>query len=99
MKTGTQRNSAHAKKSASIKKSAKKCEHGRQKRQCKDCGGSAICEHNKRKTRCKECGGSELVRGGGSGFCEHGRQKRFCKECKGSAFNDDDVKLFMKTYF
>jgi hypothetical protein len=54
-----------------------KCEHGRQKSQCKECGGSSICEHNKRKSQCKECGGSA--------FCEHGRQKSRCKECGGSS--------------
>jgi hypothetical protein len=54
-----------------------KCEHGRQKHQCKDCGGSGICEHGKNKYTCKECGGS--------GICEHGRQKHLCKECGGSA--------------
>ena len=53
-----------------------KCEHGRQKSQCKECGGSGICEHDKRRARCKECGGSA--------FCEHGREKSYCKECGGS---------------
>ena len=27
-----------------------KCEHGRQKRRCKDCGGSCICPHGGRAT-------------------------------------------------
>lgn len=26
---------------------SRKCEHGKWKRTCKDCGGSAICEHRK----------------------------------------------------
>jgi len=55
-----------------------KCEHGKRKVHCKECGGSAFCEHGKRKVHCKECGGSA--------FCEHGRQKGHCKECGGSAF-------------
>jgi len=54
-----------------------KCEHGKRKAQCKECGGSGICEHGKQKARCKECGGS--------GICEHGKQKAQCKECGGSA--------------
>jgi len=54
-----------------------KCEHGKQKRYCKECGGSAFCEHGREKRYCKECGGSA--------FCEHGKQKRYCKECGGSA--------------
>jgi len=57
-------------------KRANKCEHGKRKERCKECGGSEICEHGKRKERCKECGGSEI--------CEHGKQKAQCKECRGS---------------
>ena len=59
-----------------VKKTIKKCEHGKQKSQCKDCGGSGICEHGKRKAQCKDCGGS--------GICEHGKRKRICKDCGGS---------------
>ena len=50
-----------------------KCEHGRQKSQCKDCGGSQICEHNRQKSKCKDCGGNQI--------CEHNRQKSKCKVC------------------
>ena len=73
-----------------------KCEHGKQKANCKECGGSAFCEHNKFKQYCKECGGSSICehgkrktnckKCGGSAFCEHGRLKAQCKECGGSAF-------------
>ena len=72
-------------------RSAIKCEHNRQKSQCKECGGSQICEHNKRKSQCKECGGvsicehnrerSKCKECGGVGICEHNRQKSRCKEC------------------
>ena len=55
-----------------------KCEHGKQKAMCKECGGSGICTHGKIKRQCKECGGSA--------FCTHGREKARCKECGGSAF-------------
>ena len=34
----------------------KRCEHGRQRNQCKECGGSSICEHRRQRHRCKECG-------------------------------------------
>ena len=71
-----------------------KCEHGRQKHQCKDCGGSSICEHGRQKHQCKECGGSGICTHGrqrhqckecrGWGICTHGRQKHQCKECGGS---------------
>jgi len=56
---------------------AKKCEHGRQKHTCKECGGASICEHGRRKSQCKECGGASI--------CEHGRRKSQCKECGGSS--------------
>ena len=50
-----------------------KCEHGRQKSHCKECGGSTICEHNRERNKCKECGGASI--------CEHGRQRNTCKIC------------------
>lgn len=56
---------------------SKKCEHGRQKRRCVDCGGCDICEHKKRRSRCKDCGASE--------FCEHDKRKSNCKDCKGGS--------------
>jgi hypothetical protein len=70
------------------------CEHGRQKSQCKDCGGGSICEHFRIRSKCNECrGGSVCQHGrikstckecGGSSFCQHGRRRRICKECMGS---------------
>jgi len=72
-----------------------KCEHNRQKSNCKECGGSSFCEHDKIKSRCKECGGgsicehnkrkSECKECGGSSICEHDRRKSTCKECKGGS--------------
>ena len=50
------------------------CPHGRERRYCKDCGGSQICEHGRQRSYCKECGGSQI--------CEHDRIRRQCKECK-----------------
>ena len=74
----------------------KKCEHGKLKSICKECGGSQICEHGKQKKQCKECGGSQICEHekfksickecGGSQICEHGKRKHTCKECGGSAF-------------
>ena len=67
------------------------CPHGRQRTQCKECGGKGICEHGRQRSRCKECGGSQIcehdrVRSqckecGGGAICEHGRQHFRCKEC------------------
>lgn len=53
-----------------------RCEHGRNKYACKECGGKAICSHGVFKAGCRRCGGSA--------FCEHGRHKYFCKECGGA---------------
>lgn len=71
----------------------KKCEHGRQKCRCKECGGNSICEHNREKTKCKYCGGSQIcvhnrIKYGckeccGSGICVHNRIKSQCKDCGG----------------
>ena len=70
------------------------CPHGRQRSQCKECGGGSICEHGRVRSICKECGGGSIcehgrVRSvckecGGAGICEHGRQRSKCKECGGS---------------
>jgi hypothetical protein len=56
------------------KKAAKKearCDHGRRKRQCKDCG-TGSCQHGRRKGQCKDCG---------TGRCKHGRDRNKCKNC------------------
>ena len=52
---------------------SKKCEHNRQRSQCKACGGSSICQHNRERYRCRECGGE--------GICQHNRRKAGCKRC------------------
>ena len=72
-----------------------RCEHGRRRSQCKDCGGGSICEHGRIRSRCKDCGGSSIcehgrVRSqckdcGGSSICEHGRERSLCKDCGGSS--------------
>jgi hypothetical protein len=63
-------------------KNKSKCEHGRRKTRCKDCGGGSICEHNRQKSHCKECGGASI--------CEHNRIKSTCKECGGSQICEHD---------
>ena len=71
------------------------CPHGRQKSQCRDCGGSAICPHGRRRVICRDCGGASICSHsrqratcrecGGSAVCIHGRQKFQCRECGGSS--------------
>jgi hypothetical protein len=76
-------------------KERNKCEHGREKSQCKDCGGSCICEHGRQRSVCKECGGASICEhgklrstckecGGGS-ICEHGKKRSRCKDCGGGS--------------
>jgi hypothetical protein len=54
-----------------------KCEHGRKKNICRDCGGASICSHDRRRNRCRDCGGSSI--------CSHGRQKNRCRDCGGAS--------------
>ena len=68
---------AAAQKKTRARMPVKRCEHGRDRSQCKDCGGSGICEHGRRRYVCKECGGK--------GICEHGRKRTQCKECGGGS--------------
>ena len=58
-----------------MKRKRVKCEHGRKRTECKDCGGSGVCEHGRRRDQCKDCGGSS--------FCEHRRERSRCKDCGG----------------
>ena len=67
----------HGVKYRSKCKVCRKCEHGRIRYNCKDCGGGSICEHGRIRSQCKECGGASI--------CEHGRRRRECKECGGAS--------------
>jgi len=72
-----------------------KCEHDRQRSQCKECGGASFCEHNRQRSRCKECGGASICEHdrqrphckicGGSSLCEHNRERSICKICGGAS--------------
>ena len=69
------------------------CPHGRQRYQCKECGGASICEHGRVRSHARSAVGCNLrarssalyarVRGA---YCEHGRERRRCKECGGSEY-------------
>ena len=80
-----------------------KCEHGRKRSRCKDCGGSQICEHGRQRSTCKDCGGGSICEHGrqrsvckdcgGSQICEHGRQRSQCKECRQSSDYIDWIEI------
>lgn len=69
-----------------------KCEHGRRKNVCIDCGGVSICHHGRIKQQCIQCGGSSICihniqkarcrQCEGSDICQHDRQKSNCRQCK-----------------
>jgi hypothetical protein len=70
------------------------CEHGRQRRQCRDCEGRAFCHHGRLRAQCRACDGVSLCHHErrrveckickGSGICKHNRVKARCKECDGN---------------
>ena len=73
----------------------RKCEHGKRKNVCKDCGGVSLCKHKREKHTCKDCGGKSICKHGrrksvckdcgGVSICEHDNRKVYCKECNGSS--------------
>ncbi len=66
-----------------------KCQHGRPKYRCKDCG-TGYCDHGRQKAQCKECGigycehdrPKSRCRDCGKGYCQHGRLKNQCRDCE-----------------
>jgi len=54
-----------------------KCQHGRTKTYCFECGGGSLCEHRNRKSLCKYCKGGSI--------CEHDKEKTRCVECHGGS--------------
>ena len=40
---------------AKAKREAQKCEHGRRKDLCKECGGQSLCAHGYRRSQCQIC--------------------------------------------
>jgi hypothetical protein len=50
-----------------------KCQHGKRRGRCVECGGGTICIHLKRRECCLICGGGSL--------CIHKKQKTHCKIC------------------
>jgi hypothetical protein len=73
---------------AAEKKAPLKCDHGRPKSQCRDCG-TGHCVHGCRKSQCKDCGTGHCMHGRpkskckdcGTGYCLHGRRKGCCRDC------------------
>ena len=38
----------------------KRCEHGREQRDCVSCGGSRVCQHQRLQRSCRQCGGNSI---------------------------------------
>lgn len=58
------------------------CQHGKLKRQCRDCvGGNKIfCEHDRSRSKCKDCKKNGT---GGAMICEHNKIRTSCSVCNG----------------
>ena len=51
------------------------CDHGRERRKCKECDGDSICKHQRQRSQCKECDGASI--------CKHKKRRTRCKDCDG----------------
>ena len=71
----------------------KRCKHNKQKRYCKECGGSALCIHGRYRWHCVDCHGSQIcvhnknrhVCQECGDFCKHGTRRSRCIECNGNS--------------
>ena len=64
------------------KRKESKCEHGRIRSTCKECGGTSICEHGRQRSTCKECGGTSVSEQGRiRSQCITCNPKRACQNC------------------
>lgn len=68
-----------------------KCEHGKRKTMCKECGGGSICKHKTYRNVCIICSGCShnkikrfCIDCDGVSTCPHNKIKRFCIDCDGS---------------
>jgi len=92
------------KKYYEVNKLKNKCEHGKQKSRCKECGGREICEHERIKTKCVPCKGGSIcehnkqkthcIECQGSSICEHSRVKGRCKECQGTGICEHNKRKY-----
>ena len=60
-------------KMSEYKKTKYKCSHGKQRNQCRECGGVSFCTHGKRRNIFVDCGGSF--------YLQHDKQRQTCKIC------------------
>ena len=72
----------------------RRCQHGIQLHNCKQCGGSAVCEHGNNRYKCKECKAAGKTTflcehyvykyscaQCGTNKCQHGNNKNICRQC------------------
>lgn len=79
-----------------VKKTRKKCPHGKRRSDCRECSPSSFCMHDKRRSQCRVCcpasfcehdkQRSKCIVCSPASFCIHGRQRSRCRECGGSSF-------------
>jgi len=80
-----------------IVKKVYKCEHGRKRSQCKECGGASICEHGRQRSKCKECGGSALCKSSWCSKTSNKKYKGYCLFCFVNLFPDEEIVRNYKT--
>jgi hypothetical protein len=90
-----------------------KCEHNKEKRDCRECGGSRFCEHDIRKYNCISCGGSGIVNIINKNACkkvlkemdyEHDKEKHTVKSVKEVVYvniisKKDNANIVMVVHF
>ena len=69
--------------STASKAKPRKCQHGRMRSQCKECGGGSICQHGRMRSQCKECGG-------GAAFASMDECAIDARSAEGAAFVSTD---------
>ena len=79
----------------------KKCQHGKQKPQCKQCGGSSVCQHDKLKSQCTECNTLETLQKS-RGYCsicgvtrlsKLRRKTQMCASCDKTSVDRTEVQI------
>lgn len=75
-----------------------KCQHGTEKRKCKDCGGEGLCEHRKQKQACGEC--NPTINCGICKSVQPSKKSKFyplCEACFCQEYQDSPLSVNYKT--
>jgi hypothetical protein len=73
-----------------------KCEHGRRRSRCKQCGGASICQHGRQRSVCKECGGSGICQQHGREAKQVAKQSNELSGCEGTVTDFKATKYIIR---